>query len=79
MDNILEIAILEMIRQRGKKPFELYEVIKWIFPEDWQHFTSEIETAAHHLEEMGKINLTASQVGESTKLTVMKVSKKSKV
>ncbi|WP_186757789.1 hypothetical protein [Echinicola salinicaeni] len=74
MDNILEIAILEMVRQRGTKPFELYEVIKWIFPQDWPHFTSEIESAAQNLKEKGKINLTEKRI-----VTVIADSKNSKV
>ncbi|WP_215225683.1 hypothetical protein [Echinicola shivajiensis] len=77
MNNILEIAILEMARQRGNTPFELYEVIKWIFPQDWQHFTSEIELAAHNLALIGKIDLTNSQDNDKHPIIVIKKTEKS--
>lgn len=79
MNNILEIAILEMARQKGNTPFELYEVIKWIFPQDWQHFTSEIESAAHNLALIGKIGLNYSQDGNKRSITVVKIAEKSHV
>ncbi|AGA79819.1 hypothetical protein [Echinicola vietnamensis] len=57
MDNILEIAILEMGRQKGSQGFSCEEVIQWIYPEDWVHFREEIRQTARALEEEGKISL----------------------
>ncbi|WP_200978554.1 hypothetical protein [Echinicola sp. 20G] len=58
MDNILEIAILEMCRQKGEKPFLCNEVIQWIYPQDWEKFTKEIQLAAQGLKQKGKIMLS---------------------
>lgn len=55
MDNILEIAILEMGRQRGEEAFNCLEVIQWIYPQDWEHFTEEINESALVLKKKDKI------------------------
>ncbi|QDH80340.1 hypothetical protein FKX85_15360 [Echinicola soli] len=58
MHNILEIAILEMGRQKGEQPFSCIEVIQWLYPQDWKHFTKEILHSAQSLEKEGKIILS---------------------
>ncbi|WP_137403515.1 hypothetical protein [Echinicola rosea] len=62
MDNILEIAILEMGRQKGDQVFSCEEVVQWLYPQDWRHFTTEILDTAKSLNENGKIIL--SETGE---------------
>jgi len=62
MDNILEIAILEMGRQKAGKPFDLLEVIKWIYPQDWKHFEKDLQVAADQLKELGKIKIVNRQI-----------------
>ncbi|MBD8489269.1 hypothetical protein IFO69_10980 [Echinicola sp. CAU 1574] len=60
MDNILEIAILEMCRQKGEKSFSCDEVIQWMYPQDWEKFTKDIHLAAQGLKQKGKIMLSES-------------------
>ncbi|AWW32973.1 hypothetical protein DN752_24200 [Echinicola strongylocentroti] len=58
MDTILEIAILEMGRQKGDMPFTCEDVVRWIYPQDWRHFKKDVQFTADHLEEKGRITLS---------------------
>ncbi|GGZ17525.1 hypothetical protein GCM10007049_07620 [Echinicola pacifica] len=57
VNNILEIAILEMIRQKGEEAFSPLEIIKWIYPQDWCHFEEDILAVSAQMSEKGLIGL----------------------
>ncbi len=56
--NILRLAILEMIRMRGDSPFCPSEVVKWIYPNAWEHFMEEVRIEMMQLYQLGKIIVT---------------------
>lgn len=53
--DILEIAILEMCRLKAGKSFTPAEVVKWIYPQHWHYFLSEVNDAMMQLYKSGKI------------------------
>jgi hypothetical protein len=53
--NILEIAILEMCRLKKDESFSPTDVVKWIYPQHWDHFISEAKEAMIELHRLGKI------------------------
>lgn len=53
--NILEIAILEMCRLKKDECFSPADVVKWIYPQDWRFFLSDVEEAMMRLNRSGKI------------------------
>ncbi|MDN3670834.1 hypothetical protein QWY93_16050 [Echinicola jeungdonensis] len=61
MTDILEIAILELGRQRKKEPFLALEIIKWVYPQDWQRFIPDLLETLDKLQKEGKIVLLDEQ------------------
>ncbi|MFD2202969.1 DUF3253 domain-containing protein [Shivajiella indica] len=56
--SILEIAILEMGRMKKGVPFSPSDVVRWIYPQDWRYFMSEVRVAMMNLYKNGNILLT---------------------
>jgi hypothetical protein len=46
---ILEIAILEMGRMKAGCSFLPSDVVKWMYPQDWEHFIPEVLHAMMNL------------------------------
>lgn len=63
--NILEIAILEMCRLKKGEIFSPADVVKWIFPQHWKHFLSEVKEAMMNLNRSGKIIVLENEQKES--------------
>lgn len=53
--DILKIAILEYFRSKRVDHFHADEVLKVLYPEDWEHFRPELKMAALELSRDGKI------------------------
>jgi len=62
MTSILEAAILEMGRTVPGGYFCPEEVVKWIYPQAWEHFLDEVNEAMMHLYREGKIVVTQEGV-----------------
>lgn len=54
---VLRTAILEMCRQKKESAFCPSEVVKWIFPVDWEHFQKEIRSVALEMNREGLIQI----------------------
>lgn len=54
---ILKIAILEFCRKTKGELFDSVEVLKVLYPQDWEHFKTELKAAAVELSRDGKILL----------------------
>ncbi len=57
MNDILETAILEMGRQKQHCPFSASEILRWVYPQDWQQFFPELLATLEKLQKEGKIDL----------------------
>ncbi|MDI1321095.1 MAG: DUF3253 domain-containing protein [Algoriphagus sp.] len=55
---VLRTAILEMCRQTKKDGFYPAEVLKLMFPQDWEQFLEEIITVALEMYKEGLIQIT---------------------
>lgn len=64
--NILAIAIMEMGRMKKGQSFSPSEVVKWIYPESWDHFMDDVMEEVMLLDQMGKIEVTQNQIQVST-------------
>lgn len=53
--SILETAILEMGRMRGKSSFCPSEVVRWIYPQSWRYFMEDIQSEMMRLYREGKV------------------------
>ena len=62
MKEILEVAILEMGRTIPGGSFCPEEVVKWIYPQAWEHFLDEVNDAMMHLYKEGKVVVTREGV-----------------
>jgi len=58
MVNPLEQAILELIRRRKPGSFCPSEVVRWIYPEDWRHFMSDVRETMMDLYRKNIITVT---------------------
>lgn len=56
--DVLKTAILEMCRQKKNQDFCPSEVVKLMFPEDWEQFVEEVNSSAIELNREGLILLT---------------------
>lgn len=56
--NILALAILEMCRMRKKQSFCPSEVVKWLYPQDWKFFLTDIRKEMMCLYRDGKVLIT---------------------
>lgn len=54
---ILRTAILEMLRRKKGKIFTSADVVKQLYPEDWQHFLPEINEEARLLSSEGILSI----------------------
>jgi len=52
---VLRTAILEMCRQKKNDPFCPSDVVKRMFPEDWEEFLEEVKSVAMELNREGSI------------------------
>jgi predicted Zn-ribbon and HTH transcriptional regulator len=52
---VLRTAILEMCRQKKNDPFCTSDVVKRMFPEDWEEFLEEVKSVAMELNREGSI------------------------
>lgn len=59
---VLKTAILEFCRRKKKKSFQSDEVIKAIYPQDWEHFRDELRLAALELSREEKIFIIQNRV-----------------
>ncbi len=64
---ILRTAILDMLRQRKGEGFTSAEVIKQMYPEDWEHFMPEINKEAELLSTEGLIRIEEPSGNNSNK------------
>ncbi|WP_439487361.1 hypothetical protein [Algoriphagus sp.] len=64
---ILRTAILDMLRQRKGEGFTSAEVVKQMYPEDWEHFMPEINKEAKLLSIQGLIRIEEPSGNNSTK------------
>ncbi len=60
-DNVLTTGIIEMGRQKNGASFLAIEVIKWIYPQDWVHFTSELQKEIYRLEKQGRLRIKSQK------------------
>ncbi|MGY6744133.1 MAG: DUF3253 domain-containing protein [Cecembia sp.] len=51
----LQSAVLEMGRIRGDSTFCPSEVVRWLYPQDWRHFLSDVQTEMMNLYRQGKV------------------------
>ncbi len=58
---VLKTAILEMCRQEKEEFFCPSEVLKSMFPQDWNQFMEEIITVALDMEREGLIEVTQKE------------------
>ncbi|WP_296702732.1 hypothetical protein [Algoriphagus sp.] len=58
--DILETALLEMCRKRKKIFFNAEDIIREMFPEDWEHFLPELESLIISFYKSGKIEIEDS-------------------
>jgi hypothetical protein len=59
---ILETAILEMGRMKAGCSFLPSDVVKWMYPQDWEHFIPEVLHAMMNLYLAGKIMVTQNGI-----------------
>lgn len=59
---ILEVAIIEMCRIRKGDGFLPSEVLKWLFPESWEHFLEDIYIAMANMQKKGEIEVLKNGV-----------------
>jgi hypothetical protein len=59
---ILETAILEMGRMKAGSSFLPSDVVKWIYPQDWEHFIPEVLDAMMSLYKAEKILITQNGI-----------------
>jgi len=59
---ILETAILEMGRMKAGNSFLPSDVVKWIYPQDWEHFIPEVLDAMMSLYKAEKISITKNGI-----------------
>jgi hypothetical protein len=59
---LLETAILEMGRMKAGSPFLPSDVVKWIYPQDWEHFIPEVLDAMMSLYKAEKISITKNGI-----------------
>ncbi|MEX0883596.1 MAG: DUF3253 domain-containing protein [Cyclobacteriaceae bacterium] len=57
-ENILNLAILEMAKRKNGASFCPSEVVRWIYPADWQFFMGDVNEAMMDLYRGGWINVT---------------------
>ena len=55
---VLRVAILYFCRRKKGKPFDPAEVVRQMFPQDWELFMEEILAEAHQMSQEGLIQLT---------------------
>lgn len=56
--DVLKTAILEMCRQKKNEAFCPSEVLKLMFPEDWEQFIEEVNATAREMSREGLILIT---------------------
>ncbi|MCL6259646.1 DUF3253 domain-containing protein [Aquiflexum sp. TKW24L] len=59
---ILAIAIMEMCRAKKGESFCPSEVVKWIYPESWQHFMEDVLVEMMKLYQIGMIEVTQNKI-----------------
>ncbi|WP_143961033.1 DUF3253 domain-containing protein [Litoribacter populi] len=57
ISSVLESAIMEMGRQRGDNTFCPSEIARWIFPQAWREFMSDVQQEMMRLYRDGKISV----------------------
>lgn len=58
---VLKTAILEMCRQKKNQDFCPSEVVKLMFPEDWEQFNEEVNTKAMEMNREGLIVINQNE------------------
>lgn len=57
-ENILNLAIMEMAKRKKGESFCPSEVVRWIYPFDWQFFMEDVNEAMMNLYRRGWIKVT---------------------
>lgn len=60
--NILAVAILEMCRMRKGQSFCPSDVVKWLYPQDWEFFLTDIRIEMMRLYKEGKVLVTQNGI-----------------
>lgn len=60
--NILALAILEMCRMRMGQSFYPSDVVKWLYPQDWEYFLTDIGIEMMRLYKEGKVLVTQNGI-----------------
>ena len=63
---VLRTAILEMCRQRKEEDFCPSQVVKTMFPEDWEQFLEEVISVAIEMNRAGLILITQNGLAVET-------------
>ena len=58
---VLRTAILDMLRRKKQQSFYASEVVKQMFPEDWEHFLEDVNEAALELHRNGLISIQGAE------------------
>ena len=58
VESILEQAIMEMGRLSRGASFAPADVVKWVYPTSWEHFTEDVKDTMMELYREGKIAVT---------------------
>ena len=57
MEKVLETAILEMGRKSGDQSFCPTQVAKWLYPQAWSHFMTDIHETMMEMYRDGRISV----------------------
>ena len=60
--NILALSIMEMGRMKKGQSFCPSEVVKWLYPQDWEFFLVDIKSEMMHLYQEGKVLVTQNGI-----------------
>ncbi len=72
---VLRTAILEMLRQKKGKSFNSSEVVKQMYPEDWEQFLGDVNEVVIQLSEEGLLSVDNSDLNHMKSLTISSPSK----
>lgn len=72
---VLRTAILEMLRQKKGKSFNSAEVVKQMYPEDWEQFLGDVNKVVIELSEEGLLRVDNSDLNLINSLTISSPSK----
>jgi hypothetical protein len=68
---VLRTAILDMLRRKKDKIFTSSEIVKQMYPEDWEHFLEDVNTEAIALDREGLIKICGDHNDVNSDLKTM--------